>query len=344
MANQVFANGREVSCKAADGRSTAAFPDVCLSPPAPPAGPLPIPYPNTAAASDTTEGSKTVKISHKEVMLKDKSFFKKSTGNEAATRSQGMAVVTHTIQGKVFFTSWSMDVKCEGENVVRHMDLTTHNHNPTPGNTPPWMHVDEMAVDAQAACVDEIGAAGKSCKGQQPGGCSDACKKAQKCLLVPKGNDKARCCKPSSTGHHMIEDHWVKGIAGFPAAQGSAGYKAAPTVCVEGGRYEKEHGSMHNVQGLIEESFMPGGSNAAKAWNYGEGKAAALIAHDVTFGDSSCSHECLTAQLDGFYGDDDERPLKAPETQNLAVNDPAGDGRWRRPDAETSMAPFLGGS
>ena len=85
MGNNVFANGMEVSCKAADGKSIAAFPDVCFTPPENPATPpgVPIPYPNTAFAKDTTKGSKTVKISKKEVMLRNKSYFKTSTGDEA---------------------------------------------------------------------------------------------------------------------------------------------------------------------------------------------------------------------------------------------------------------------
>ena len=61
-------------------------------------------------------------ISGKEIMLKDASVFKKSTGNEAATKSLGMGVVTHTIQGEASFVSWSMDVKIEGQNADRHLD------------------------------------------------------------------------------------------------------------------------------------------------------------------------------------------------------------------------------
>lgn len=148
MANKVFANGREISCKSGAGKSICAFPDVCLSPPSPPAGPVPIPYPNTGMDSDTTGGSKKVKISGKEVMLKDKSSFKKSTGDEAATKSLGMGVVTHQIQGKVYFNSWSMDVKIEGENAVRHLDLTTHNHMSKPGNSPPWPFAARVAMAA----------------------------------------------------------------------------------------------------------------------------------------------------------------------------------------------------
>src|SRR5215471_9724324 len=139
MGKKVFANGMEVAHKAGNNIVTAAFPDVCLSPPSPPAGPVPIPYPNTGMASDTESGSKTVQISSQEVMLKDSSDFKQSTGDEAATKSQGMNVVTHQIQGKCYFTSWSMDVKIEGENAVRHLDMMTHNHASGPGGTPPWV-------------------------------------------------------------------------------------------------------------------------------------------------------------------------------------------------------------
>jgi len=154
MGNNVFANGREISCKAAEGKSICAFPDVCMTPPTPPAGFIPVPYPNTGFASDTANGSTTVKISGQEVMLKNKSFFKKSTGDEAATRSTPMGVLTHTITGKVYFTSWSMDVKVEGENVVRMADLTTHNHMSTPGDTPPWPYTDEMFLAAIEAWAE----------------------------------------------------------------------------------------------------------------------------------------------------------------------------------------------
>ena len=61
-------------------------------------------------------------ISGQEVMLKDQSIFKKSTGDEAATKSLGMGVVTHAIQGEASFVAWSMDVKIEGQNVDRHLD------------------------------------------------------------------------------------------------------------------------------------------------------------------------------------------------------------------------------
>ena len=88
--SNVYANGMEISAKKDANKSPCAMPDVCLSPPSPPAGPVPIPYPNTALASDTSGGSKTVKIGGDEVGLKNKSDYKTSKGDEAATRSLGM--------------------------------------------------------------------------------------------------------------------------------------------------------------------------------------------------------------------------------------------------------------
>jgi hypothetical protein len=38
MGVNVFANGMEISCKKSDNKSIAAMPDICLSPPSPPAG------------------------------------------------------------------------------------------------------------------------------------------------------------------------------------------------------------------------------------------------------------------------------------------------------------------
>lgn len=135
MGANVFANGKEISGKGSGNKTIAAMPDVCLSPPSPPAGPIPIPYPNFSQASDTTDGSKKVKIGGKEVCLKGKSSFKKSKGDEAATNSFGASVVSHKIQGAVKHQAGSFDIKFEGSNVVRFGDITTGNHS-NPGLPP----------------------------------------------------------------------------------------------------------------------------------------------------------------------------------------------------------------
>ncbi len=145
MANDVFANGREISCKKADGKIICEFPDVCFTPPENPATPpgVPVPYPNTAYAKDTTKGSKNVKISGQEIMLKNKSYFKKSIGDEAGSAAK-KGVITSTNKGKAYFISWSSDVKVEGENVVRHLDMTTSNHaSPMANGSTPNIEQDE---------------------------------------------------------------------------------------------------------------------------------------------------------------------------------------------------------
>lgn len=129
MGTNVYANDNEICCKAADGKSAAATPDVCMSPPSPPAGPVPIPYPNTAFASDLANGSTTVFIKSSPIALKDVSYFSTSTGDEPATEAFQKGVATSVIKGKAYFTNWSSDVKVEGLNVCRHLDLMTHNHS-----------------------------------------------------------------------------------------------------------------------------------------------------------------------------------------------------------------------
>lgn len=146
MSNAVYANMMEVSCKSGAGKTICAFPDVCFTPPLTPATPpgVPIPYPNTGMSSDCAEGSSSVKIRDAEVMLKNKSYFKRSSGDEAGSAPK-KGVITSKIMGKVYFNAWSMDVMIEGENVVRHLDLTTHNHASLPGQTPPLPETEGMS-------------------------------------------------------------------------------------------------------------------------------------------------------------------------------------------------------
>lgn len=327
MSNEVYANGREISCKAAAGKSIAAFPDVCLSPPSPPAGPVPIPYPNTGEASDTSDGSKTVQISGQEVMLKDSSSFQKSTGDEAATKSLGMGVVTHQITGKVYFTAWSMDVIIEGENAVRHLDLMTHNHASEPANTPPWPYVDSQAVGTGDPCENEKNKEKQACGGKKrKEQCADPeCQKAQKCKLVPyrKGKRNVKTCCKGQTGHHMVEDHNFRPVGGrawdrkLPQFSNYS-ENAAPCVCCdETAAHAGDHGLMHGVQGMFESKCMKAGR-----WNYRNAKKGAVWAHKTTFWASDCSDRCMRAQLDKYYQDqmglDNETELRGHEPTRMA--------------------------
>jgi RHS repeat-associated protein len=113
-------------------------------------------------ASDTADGSTTVKISNQEVMLKNKSNFSKSSGDEAGSAPK-KGVVTSNNMGKVYFNAWSMDVKFEGENVPRNLDITTNNHmSKMPGNTPPMPHVSSMAMGMGAPKCEACAAAARA--------------------------------------------------------------------------------------------------------------------------------------------------------------------------------------
>jgi hypothetical protein len=106
--------------KSSDGMITA-FPDVCKTPS--PAGPVPIPYPNLAQSSDSSDVSKSVKMDGEGIMLKS-SNFSKSSGDEAGTVG---GVVSNVNRGKAMFVNYSFDVKVEGENVPRKMDPMKQN-------------------------------------------------------------------------------------------------------------------------------------------------------------------------------------------------------------------------
>ena len=138
----VFANGLEISGKAVNAKTIAAFPDTCFTPPQTPATPpgVPIPYPSFGMASDTENGSGTVFIGGKTVNIKNKSDESKTSGTEAGCAPK-KGLITSKNTGKKYFNSWSGDVKFDGEPVIRFSDLATHNHASPGGNDPPWAEV-----------------------------------------------------------------------------------------------------------------------------------------------------------------------------------------------------------
>ncbi|PTR08971.1 uncharacterized protein DUF4150 [Nitrosospira sp. Nsp5] len=202
MSNQVFANGREIACKAGAGKTICAMPDVCFTPPENPATPpgVPVPYPNTGLASDTTEGSKSVMISGKEVMLKHISYFKTLTGDEAGCATK-KGVITSKNKGKVYFEAWSMDVKFEGENIDRHLDLTTTNHASDPGDAPPWPYQDSMAPSGVGPEHDIMCAIKKCDKADENGKPYDVSKTAKGGSMPPN----SRCSALGSKKHTCVK-------------------------------------------------------------------------------------------------------------------------------------------
>lgn len=347
MGCDVYANGMSIACKAADGKTIAAFPDVCFTPPLTPATPpgVPIPYPNTAMASDTDKGSKTVMISGQEVMLKNKSVFKTSTGDEAGSAPK-KGVVTSNIKGEANFICWSMDVKFEGENVPRHLDMMGHNEQCDPTNTPPWLYADKMAFDQSGGkvCEEEKEKAKKACrtskvKRGRRSNCSKECKEAQKCILVAKKDDKKACCPPDNTGHHLVEVHCftpTSGRAGGARLPGFSSYndKDAPCVCASRPRHSGSHGILHAIQGQIEAAFNATGAVLKKfpgagpltgtgkrgpgvsKWTYGQARDAGAFAHKTAF--PHCNAVCIQNQLDAYHKLDSDTPVRTDPTSRSA--------------------------
>lgn len=143
MGDSTFVNGRAVVHAGSSGKGLA-FPDVCLCPPTPPAGPVPTPLPNTVQAKDLAGGARTVLVEGNPAGKKS-SYFAQSTGNETS-RPTGGGVVTHAVQGKSYFQSFALNVFLEGEPAIRHLDLLTHNHLAQPGNTPPAVWMSAMSL------------------------------------------------------------------------------------------------------------------------------------------------------------------------------------------------------
>ena len=125
MGVTVGVNKMSVVHKGSSGISIA-FPDVCITPAAP--SPLPIPYPNIAKSGDTDKGAKKVKCDGNPICLKD-SNFKTSSGDEAGSNK---GVASGKNKGKAEFINYSMDVKVEGKNVPRALDMMLHNDKNTP--------------------------------------------------------------------------------------------------------------------------------------------------------------------------------------------------------------------
>jgi len=101
-------------------KDTAFLQDICQS--ATPAGPVPIPYPNVGKAADTTDGSKKVKIDDKDVTLKDKSTYKKTTGDEPGTEKHGIGKINGEKLSK--YKSLAKEglkkIKDESEKILRY--------------------------------------------------------------------------------------------------------------------------------------------------------------------------------------------------------------------------------
>jgi Domain of unknown function (DUF4150) len=287
VANQVYANGMEIACKSGDAKVMAAMPDVCLSPPSPPAGPLPLPYPVSSFASDTSDGSSSVQISGAEVMLKSTSFYKKCTGDEAATKSFGMGVISASIQGKTYFAAWSSDVKIEGANADRHGDITNSNGQSTTNQ------IGQVNFDASA--FDKLGACD---------GVSEEFKLVS--YREKRSKDSPLNCPPPQTGHHLIPGHLMgktKSSDNYTAGNGKCHHNTAPVMCALG---KSQHIGTHYMGHYPADGWETLLSKSKQPYPYPEAlenaaHSAGMIADGKPLEPGDPAYDCVKSQLDDYF-------------------------------------------
>lgn len=106
------------------GGQCLAFPDVCKVP-APPAPPIPTPFPNTAQCANASGSTvtKKVKILNKAV-LHQGSEIPNSNGDEPGVLK---GVVSNTVMDKTTYKTFSGKVFVEGSKIVTHLKTTAQN-------------------------------------------------------------------------------------------------------------------------------------------------------------------------------------------------------------------------
>ncbi len=104
------------------GGQCFAFPDVCLTP-APPAPPIPVPYPNFGMVNQAKKTSTKVKFCGKEAVTM-KSEISRSSGDEAGVNK---GVMSGTNMDKVAWKMGSSKVKAEGQKVIHLTSMTGQN-------------------------------------------------------------------------------------------------------------------------------------------------------------------------------------------------------------------------
>ena len=132
MGRTVFAENMGLFHKGSGGKGVAPA-DVCLSPPPPPTGPVPVPYVNNLSASDLAKGSTKVKIQGEPTCLEDASESRQAWAMKPARKAATSSLIRP--KGKGYFTLWSFTVKIEGKGVCRHGDMMGQNC----ASSPSWV-------------------------------------------------------------------------------------------------------------------------------------------------------------------------------------------------------------
>ena len=126
--------------------------------------------------------------------------------------------------------------------------------------------------------------------------------------------DTRGCCA-GQTGHHLIQDAWLKSPPSKNKATGEMettprgrgdlceGYdeNEAPMVCVEGaGHSEGSHGKIHKAtEKALQKKLENKEGDCKNGFTMDCAIEVAVKAHQKTFGE--CDPTCLEAQLKGYY-------------------------------------------
>lgn len=328
MGAKVFANGLEVSGKASPHKTIAAFPDVCFTPPQTPATPpgVPIPYPSFGMSSDTEKGTSTVKVGGKPANLKNKSDLSKTTGTEAGSAPK-KGIVSSKNTGKSFFNSWSMDVKFEGEPVIRFTDLATHNHG-SPFNAPPWLHTASLSVGGNdcAHIVAEI----------------HDYRQKKECPDGYQSHHMIENCSFTMTGARSVALKNLDSVGGSEGRQKRNLFQPdgnthpgvnydeydAPCICLEGSKSDpnSEHGTAH----AVNDDWADLNASDDRKWTYEDAREAAVDSIVEAKGLEDWEGECVGLVLDQYYQDTlgctDSTEMVSPPGQSSAVEFDDGHG------------------
>jgi hypothetical protein len=305
MSHEVYANGRCIAAKSGSGTSPAAFPDTCFTPPQTPATPpgAPVPYPNTASEGDTSEGSRSVLIVGKEVMLKNQSYYATSTGDEAGCAPQ-KGVVSTVNRGKCYFVAWSMDVVFEGLEVCRHLDLTTHNHASPTANTPPFPNLSAVYVN--------------------PKDCPTILDKEE--IALHRHGDKETVCDGQDSDH-VMQNAYFENVRGESQISTAKGYSTddAPCICMEGP--STDAATPHGVKTGLERDFaadLREDDYQNVTYQAARDKSIENFALSADSRPSDKALKCIQIALDEYYkkqlGINDNTPLRVPRTGKFRAN------------------------
>lgn len=222
--------------------------------------------------------------------MKDQSTFKKSTGDEAATKSLGMGVVTHTIQGEASFVAWSMDVKFEGANADRHLDMMLHNEQSNPANTATWNYCDAMVAAF---------AAGGKCENMEH------LRLQQKREPCPTKNGEPQ------HGHHLLPARcFYNADPEIP----NYDYDMAPVICVTGRtQHMGAHKLCHDWFDSVELGYHENGWDFTYSAASSAATGSAGQALDPPRPLTPKERDCVQFQQDQYY--------KAQPPQGLGMSD-----------------------